>query len=229
MSPSNKNQPSQSKKPPILFLLGALRFGFHGIGGIVCVALTLAAFHHHQAILLHWISQVVNGILATHATTLLSQVPARTAIIPGWIVAPHKEAFKRTIGMMQYLVVRIVCSKLLGLSPVAAFAAVTVPYLLSLVPNRNTFRRGSLDNGNTWIFVLPIWVGTTADMMVLFWYGDQLISLQQLLQVELVGLGLAFGFTLAFRNYLPMPFVYAMAAWQVWGILREGYLTIKGD
>ena len=101
MLQANKKYASQSAldKPPKLFQMGALRFGFHGIGGITCVALTMAAYDQHS-ILLHWLSQVANFVLATHATTLLPQVPARTAIIPGWIVAPHKEAFKRTIGML---------------------------------------------------------------------------------------------------------------------------------
>jgi hypothetical protein len=209
-----------------LFQWGSLRFGVHGLGGIVSTVLTVAAYYHPRLSSLVWLSQAALVLLVTHASTLLPQVPAKTAIIPGFIVAPHKEAFQRTIGMMQYLVTRIVCSMLLRLSTMWTLLAVSIPYFGTLVPTRQTFARRNLDNGNTWIFVLPIWLGTTADMIViLFW--RHLISLSQLLHVQLVGLGLAFGFTLAFRNFIPMPVVYAIAAWQVWEILREGYHTIR--
>ena len=239
------------RRAPYLFQIGALRFGFHGMVGIACTILTEVCrrYSYNNSQLqsqpqqqhqnhdlsrwwfsyLLWLSQLTNFALATHAATLLSQVPPQTAIL-SWIVAPHREAFRRTMGMMQYLVVRIICqwsvvqfniSKPLSLY--GTLACLAIPYVTRLVPGRKFW--ATLNNGNTWIFVLPIWLGTTGDLMA-FALWDDVIRQDQLLQVQLVGLGLAFGFTLAFRRYIPMPVVYFMAAWHVWKILCEGYATI---
>eukprot|EP00977_Amphora_coffeiformis_P016095 scaffold4884_cov165-Amphora_coffeaeformis.AAC.5 len=246
---------SRSRRIPYLFQAASLRFGVHGIGGLVCVVLTESCRQqqlqqqqqqqqHNMAtqetetsssslllLSLLCVSQVLNFSLVTHANTLLPQVPNQTAILP-WIVAPHKEAFRRTIGMMQYLVVRILCRVSCQtwqlnqrLALYGTCGCLALPYA-RLVPWTLFAQNGNLGNGNTWIFVLPIWLGTTGDLWQMIQWGD-LISVAQLLQVEMVGLGLAFGFTLAFRNIVPMPIVYAVAAWRVWEILREGTLTIK--
>jgi len=181
-------------------------------------------------LLLLSINQVLNFALVSHASNLLPQVPNQTAILP-WIVAPHKEAFRRTIGVMQYLVVRILCKVVCQTWQVhetitlcGTCCCLALPYA-RLVP-WTLFSHGNLGNGNTWIFVLPIWFGTTGDLWQMVQWGD-LISVSQLLHVELVGLGLAFGFTLAFRNIVPMPIVYSVAAWRVWEILYEGITTLK--
>ena len=251
-----------------LFHVGALRFGVHGIGGILCTILTeicrrwiqkhedaygalrlvsatgLATSGNHSEpfpkvwmilVPLLMMNQAGNFALATHAATLLPQVPHQTAILtwPVRIVAPHREAFIRTMGMMQYLVVRVVCKIVLGLLRITpgsgsngwersiTLACLAIPYFGRLVP-----RSLAWTNGNTWIFVLPIWFGTTGDWISFALWGD-VIAIHQLLQVQLVGLGLAFGFTLAFRHYLPMSVVYAVAAWRVAEIIREGWVTIK--
>ena len=231
---------SRSRRFPYLFQAASLRFGVHGIGGLVCVVLTEWCRRQQQQqqqtahetetsmrfssssssfpFFFLWMSQVLNFALVTHANSLLPQVPNQTAILP-WIVAPHKEAFRRTIGMMQYLVVRILCRVVCQtwqlderLALYGTCGCLALPYG-RLVPWK-LFSHGNLGNGNTWIFVLPIWLGTTGDLWQMIQWGD-LISVAQLLQVELVGLGLAFGFTLAFRSIVPMPVVYAVAAWRV--------------
>lgn len=243
----------RGRRFPYLFQVASLRFGVHGIGGILSVLLTEVCRSRQQPsprsddddtspsfgdLLLLISSQVLDFALVYHANGLLPQVPSQTAIVP-WIVAPHREAFRRTIGMMQYLVVRILCRVLCQrlrnidttLALVGTCACLAVPYA-RLVPW--TLLRGSPDNrrqhllgnGNTWIFVLPIWLGTTGDLWQMIRWGD-VISVRQLLQVELVGLGLAFGFTLAFRNVVPMWLVYFVAAWRVWEILREGVVTVR--
>jgi hypothetical protein len=58
-------------------------------------------------------------------------------------------------------------------------------------------------NGNTWIFVIPMALGVAGDL-IQFWNGD-VFSSRQILSIQLHGLLMAFGFTLGFRNYLPMP------------------------
>lgn len=246
---------SELGRPFSFFHLGALRFGVHGVGGVVCCVLTEFCRRRTKeqpfddddgeeeetTILLLFIlllsSQVGNFALATHAgATLLGQVPHQTAIVtwPCRIVAPHREAFVRTTGMTQYLVVRVVCKLVFGrtmmqqnavasetMKRYITLACLALPYFGTLVP-----RSLAWTNGNTWIFVIPIWLGTTGDWISMAIWGD-VIALHQLLQVQLVGLFLAFGFTLAFRQYVPMPVVYAVAAWRVAAILREGWVTIQ--
>ena len=237
-------------RPFSFFHLGALRFGIHGVGGVVCCSLTefCRRWTKEQPpdddgeettillLIILFLSQVGNFALATHAgATLLGQVPHQTAIVtwPCRIVAPHREAFVRTTGMMQYLVVRVACKLVFGsmmqqnaivsetMERYITLACLALPYFGTLVP-----RSLAWTNGNTWIFVVPIWLGTTGDWISMAIWGD-VIALHQLLQVQLVGLFLAFGFTLAFRHYVPMSVVYAVAAWRVAEILREGWVTIQ--
>jgi hypothetical protein len=81
-------------------------------------------------------------------------------------------------------------------------------------------------NGNTWIFVFPIFVGVTGDFWQYIAYRD-VIPVQQLLQTEILGLVLAFSFTLAFRNYVSMPTVYIGAALAVFKTLKEAFATVQ--
>jgi hypothetical protein len=236
----------QKARPAVLFQIGGLRFGVHGLLGVLSLGLTEAARRSYDAasgssstpdtpdasiaaLLVLALSQLCNALLATHAASLLPQVPAYTQIIPA-VVAPHKEAFVRTMACMHYLVVRVLCKYVVSATTTEPWAAVgcyaslaclALPYW-PLVPSYN---RTTLANGNTWIFVVPIFVGVTGDLVQFIAWGD-CISMSQLLQVQLVGLLLAFGFTLAFRNYIPMPLVYFLAAWRVWEIIREGYATV---
>jgi hypothetical protein len=223
-----------------VFQIGGLRFGVHGLLGLLCLCLTEGARRYYSesspntasAALLLWLSQLCNAFLATHAVSLLSQVPAYTQIIPG-VVAPHKEAFQRTMACMHYLVVRVICkyvtavwckeTSLVAVGFYGSLACLAVPYW-PLVPSWNL----PISNGNTWIFVIPIFVGVSGDLWQYIYWGD-CIPISQLLQVQLVGLLLSFGFTLAFRNYVPMPLVYFLAAWRVWEILREGIASVQAS
>ena len=220
----------------LAFRCGKLIFGFHGLLGMTCLMMTTMAIYHPSLLwVLVYPSQICNLILIHHASTLLNQVPTSTQIFPG-VVAPHKEAFQRTIWVMQYLIVRVVtkvCQEQIqnnNYRPIADhyFAVlqsiVIVWRYYPLIPNIHT----DWWNGNTWIFVIPIFIGVSGDLYVYFTYGD-IFQVYHLLLGELLGLCLAFGFTLGFRQYIPMPMVYCGAAVAVWAIIQQGIVTIQSE
>ena len=215
----------------VAFRFGKLLFGFHGLLGITCLVLTSTAIHHPSLL---WTlvlpSQICNLMLVNDAFSLLSQVPTSTQIFPG-VVAPHKEAFQRTIWVMQYLIARI-STKIFheslrnSISTDGNYISILESIVIlwryyPLIPQLN------IDwwNGNTWIFVIPIFIGVSGDIYVYFMYGD-IFQIYHLLLGELLGLCLAFGFTLGFRRYIPMPIVYCGAALAVWAIIQQGIATV---
>ena len=215
----------------VAFRFGKLLFGFHGLLGITCLVLTSTAIHHPSLL---WTlvlpSQICNLMLVNDAYSLLSQVPTSTQIFPR-VVAPHKEAFQRTIWVMQYLIARI-CTKFFheslrhSISTDGNYNSILESIVIlwryyPLIPQLN------IDwwNGNTWIFVIPIFIGVSGDIYVYFIYGD-IFQIYHLLLGELLGLCLAFGFTLGFRRYIPMPIVYCGAALAVWAIIQQGIATV---
>jgi len=252
----------------VLFRLGKLRFGNHGLLGVFALTTTGAAWwlcshtDTNTASLPYMVlliaSQVACVATSHHSIALLPQVPPYTQIIPG-VTAPHREAFVRTVSMMNYLTARVVLGSLLAPTQVtAAVCAVlgietstgttssstsmlqlqagcssSYPYLCwavlgylwwPLVPAVP----GDFRNGNTWIFVVPMFVGVTGDFWQYIFRGD-VIAVQQLLQTQVLGLVLAFGFTLGFRKYISMPTVYAGAALGVWKILLTTMATIQAN
>jgi hypothetical protein len=156
----------------------------------------------------------MNEVLGIHAYSLLDQVPLSTKIIPGF-VAPHREAFKRTIAMMHYTNLRLAQSQL-QLSPMFYF-----PFLAwswwQFVPLDSDF-----SNGNTWIFVIPMFFGVTLDTaqsLVMEHYcglsSSDLVPWPWLLGVDLSAMLMAFAFTLAFRGIISIQYIYFGAAFFV--------------
>jgi hypothetical protein len=249
---STATSASYSHQPHVVFRLGKLRFGLHGLLGILALTFTVTAYYQYPTNLaVLAVSQLLNGAISYHAATLLPQVPPFTQIVPG-IVAPHKEAFRRTISVMYYLIARVtlaVCAApamgiLLGTTGIGSSdndnaqstalqrdeysrylcCAVLAWFWWPLVPSWQN--SSQLWNGNTWIFVFPIFVGVTGDFWQYIAYRD-VIPVEQLLQTEILGLVLAFSFTLAFRNYVSMPTVYVGAALAVFKTMKEAYTTIQ--
>ena len=228
------------------FRIGKLHFGWHGFWGISSLVFTTTSIIVYKnfdngdnqqqqqpfvPFLVLWISQLVNTILSIHAQRLLPQVPHSTRIMPH-VVAPHKEAFIRTIRCMWYLVLRVVglelgrYNEILLLGGQLTTTAVRFVHRVLLggfwyllVPRRQ------FQNGNTWIFVVPIFVGVTGDLLFL----QELLQVHHLLQIQLTGSVLAFCFTLAFRHYIPMWTVYAGAALAVLNIVRQGIQLIQSS
>jgi hypothetical protein len=219
----------------VAFRIGKLHFGRHGLWGIASVVATIAAVLRPESTIRLLSSQICNYFLVSQARTLLPQVPKSTEILPG-IVAPHKEAFCRTISVMHYLITRVVMKYILKLTQ-----QLLSPFIKSSSSNNRSVLEwitlfvflwrwlplvpsADWHNGNTWIFVVPIFLGISGDLYVYCTFGD-IFTTYQLLYGQLLGLGLAFGFTLGFRNYLPMPFVYGGAALTVWCIIQQGIAT----
>jgi hypothetical protein len=253
----NKVSPSASfsHQPHVVFRFGKLRFGLHGLLGILALTFTLTAYYQYPTnrnLAVLAISQLLNSAIAFHANTLLHQVPPFTQIVPG-IVAPHKEAFRRTISVMYYLIARVT----LAVCAVPAVGILLAGTGIGLSDNDNVHAPSVLQrdeysrylcctvlawfwwplvpswknpsqlwNGNTWIFVIPIFIGVTGDFWQYMAYRD-VIPVEQLLQTQILGLVLAFSFTLAFRNYVSMPILYVGAALGVFKTLKEAYATIQ--
>jgi hypothetical protein len=186
-----QNQGSNYKKksrgtPPFLFRIGALRFGLHGIAGLLStIAVTMGLIwkiscHTSQDNDHHFATKPIPFSLAfTIASSsliaslvgsrgLLSQVPT-TSHISSWIFPPHREAFKRTISIIVYLNLRLAHEWKWRISFCGAAAGggddcILFPMLLSFytIYSFSPFK-SSLSNGNTWVFVIPMFVGFCID------------------------------------------------------------------
>lgn len=167
----------QPKKSP--YGLGKLRFQrSHGILGISSLPLVLWAMYtvkmtsdfQHIALSLAVLS---TAALGKSAIPLLTQVPKSTVISSTWnIIPPHKEAFRRTIAFVGYLDLRLANELFKSVYFTksewqqfsmeewqSCFAtALTIYYLFFFLP------RGSFDNGNTWVFIVPMFLGLGIDV-----------------------------------------------------------------
>jgi hypothetical protein len=150
------------------------------------------------------------------------------------VVAPHKEAFQRTIWVMQYLIARVTTkffhAQIQNYTPTDDYYISIIESMVILWRYYPLIPQLSMDwwNGNTWIFVIPIFIGVSGDIYVYFTFGD-IFQIYHLLLGELLGLCLAFGFTLGFRHYIPMPIVYCGAALAVWAIIQQGIATVNSS
>ena len=198
---------SASKHPPIYFRWGKLRYGFHGIWATFCVIATIACMISTEYV---WVAIAANQVLAMDAYSLLDQVPHSTVIVKNWIVAPHKEAFKRTMAVMHYTSLRL-CRPWLPLPlyiPLLAFCwSLFLPF------------NCDLSNGNTYFFPIPMFLGVSVDIMAHLWSAEDYLTTQYLLAIQFSALCLAFAFTLAFRGIVPIKPIYFGSAAVVGGLL----------
>ena len=184
----------------IIFRAGPLRFGFHGVMGIVSLLLTTIALYQSYigkadptSIVYDNSSNVGTAVsigvfISTSAVSigsygLLSQVPL-TSHISSWIFPPHRNAFERTIAIVGYLNLRlshrwswwtnIFCFvrrhsfKWFEWSESDcknnSFENLVFASILLLYTNYHFFPfKADLKNGNTWVFVLPMWIGFSID------------------------------------------------------------------
>uniref|UniRef100_A0A7S3DS33 Uncharacterized protein n=1 Tax=Entomoneis paludosa TaxID=265537 RepID=A0A7S3DS33_9STRA len=202
----------------------------------------------HPAIALFSVSLAVlsTAALAMSAIPLLKQVPVCTVISKTWnIIPPHKEAFRRTVAIVGYLDLRLAneigkATMILRLTSASDdpqqqwiedwqgwFAkALSLYYFYFFLP------RGSFDNGNTWVFVVPMFVGFGVDVYhqqqpeqqvllvedssssILSWreWNNSVVTVEYLLWTLLSTQIVAFMFTLGFRHIVPIRYGYWMAA-----------------
>ena len=206
----NKGHYSSSKlaphhHPPVYFHWGRLRIGFHAMCATTSFLVTIVAYLTASR---YWImtSVVLNSTTAYDARNLLPQVPLKTEIIPG-IVAPHKEAFKRTMSMMHYVNLRIL-GQLYDIQSTSTLyqAGCWAFGWYFFAPVSSDF-----GNGNTWIFVVPMFLAVITDIPQLLLLRDAL-QMKHYLLIELSALIIAFGFTLAFRGFVSVQKIYIWSA-----------------
>jgi len=160
---------SKSSSTPryIFFRVGPLRFGVHGISGILGTLFVSHAlwrsFLCQEITILQSVAVVSTSLISSVGSYgLLPQVP-NTSQISSWIFPPHKEAFKRTIDIVGYLNLRLV-HEWGWLSSLFGKESMFFPLVLFLYTNYHFFPR-TLDyaNGNTWVFVIPMFIGFNID------------------------------------------------------------------
>jgi len=213
----------------VYFKWGRLRFGFHGLCASLALCVTTAAlslllsdssYDSSFAKLLVYCSIILNTTTAYQARQLLDQVPLQTEIVPG-VVAPHREAFKRTMSMMHYGNLRILGCIFLNES------YTTYSVFLAWFIYKSFLPRAHFDNGNTWIFVVPMFIGSTVDLcQYTFVSGGGLLSAHHYLMIELSALIIAFFFTLAFRGYFTVYQIYMVSALAVATLFGGGVYAI---
>jgi hypothetical protein len=192
------------------FRWGRLRFAFHGIWAIMTMLITTLCIVSENDGLLLLPSIIANQVLAVHAYSLLDQVPLSTKICWG-LEAPHREAFKRTSAVMIYTNLRLAQKWI----PNFVYYPVLVAVWRQFLPFNSDFR-----NGNTWIFVVPMFIGVSLDMaqsLVMEHHCGlpSLVSVRWLLGVHLSAMSMAFAFTLAFRGIVSIRRIYFGAAFFV--------------
>ncbi|KAL7451645.1 hypothetical protein ACHAWC_003473 [Mediolabrus comicus] len=240
-------QRQRKRRPRIVFR------NTHGISGLLSSLLVCIAIGaHHVYIIpntLSILAAIASVATASSGMNIVDQAPKQTVVMewPFKVIPPHRDAFKRTAYSIYYLCGRIcwntiqyhhhqqqhsatkttttsVLNWIWGIS--ALIYAMT-----KFVPNPRDL---DLSNGNTWLFVIPMAIGLTVDaffQLPMLSQEDQLrwnedvITQVDLLWILLVGLIVAFVFTLAFRGVLGIRKCYWMAAILVHAIVI--YLIVK--
>lgn len=235
----NEHSKNASAPRRVFFRIGSLRFGVHGIAGIVayaCVSYSLVLKRVLDVEIPFWLQLAVvfSSLTAAFGSyDLLSQVP-NTSTITSWIFPPHRDAFKRTIAIVGYLIIRLVrewhwffFSEEGTLFPLLLFGYVQFHFF--------PFFKADISNGNTWVFVYPMFLGFSVDACHLFptslteegrWnksrdWRQNRVDENYLLWTLWNALGIAFMFTVAFRGHMSIKTCYWIAAVLV-GILCIG-------
>jgi hypothetical protein len=214
----NSNRKAKNSHPWTLFRLGKLRFGFHGIWGILCVAATTASLVSRTATNV-WTAVLTNFILGVDARSLTDQAPQSTTIVHNkWvkIVAPHREAFQRTIAVVQHINLRLAEQQLSTSEWALPFPVYAI--LLGLSWFQFNPVNSDFTNGNTWFFVFPMFLGVSLDCVMQCQGMSNYLTTQYLLAVQLASLFIAFAFTLAFRGMIRIEPIYFGSAAVVGGL-----------
>eukprot|EP00571_Detonula_confervacea_P004474 CAMPEP_0172325478 /NCGR_PEP_ID=MMETSP1058-20130122/54158_1 /TAXON_ID=83371 /ORGANISM="Detonula confervacea, Strain CCMP 353" /LENGTH=310 /DNA_ID=CAMNT_0013042035 /DNA_START=83 /DNA_END=1015 /DNA_ORIENTATION=+ len=229
----------------------------HGISGILSTLLTCVAMFAQKTLPSSVFSTSITSVCAVIASvitassgmSIVDQAPKQTVVMeyPFKVVPPHRDAFTRTGFSIYYLSARIFWNtaktlNLLGGSTTTGgydvnaidwvWGCIALCYAVKyFLPRR---RDVDWTNGNTYIFVVPMAVGLTADAVFQLpilqsigetCWNDDVITQLDLLCVLLSGLVVAFVFTLAFRGVLGLRKCYWSAALVVHGIVA--YLISK--
>jgi len=129
------------------------------------------------------LSIVVSSLMCSIGSyPLLPQAPMSTPILP-WIIPPHREAFRRTIAITGYLNIRLLqqmggwdllsslldkCLQLYDNTSQLDTTTSRLVFAIGIFFYAQWFffpRKWDLKNGNTWTFVLPMWLGFTSEAL----------------------------------------------------------------
>ena len=222
---SGKDATPSKQSLPIYFRFGRLKFGFHGVCASLALCVTTAALLSNSTDattinLLVYSSVILNTVTAYQARQLLDQVPLKTEIVPG-VVAPHREAFQRTMSMIHYGNLRI-----LGCTLLTSCQWIYTAFLAWFI-YKKFLPRAQFTNGNTFIFVVPMFVGTTVDLcQYTLVPNGGFMSIHHYLIIEVSALAIAFFFTLAFRGYFTVYQIYMVSALVVATLFGGGVYVI---
>jgi len=199
--------------------MGRLRFGVHGTAGLLsltvtsCLVVTGSSENFNNpsgwnrvVVTLILISSTVTAVGSLH---LIPQVP-QTSFITRYISPPHRDAFRRTIGTVIYLNLRLYIaifdySNEDGIRKRMWASMLIIYCIYNFLPNPQGLE---WQNGNTWIFIIPMSIGLLVDALHQWptfpchdtWNQD-VVDAKTLLIILWNGLWIAFLFTLAFRKY----------------------------
>ncbi|KAL7542388.1 hypothetical protein ACHAXR_012029 [Thalassiosira sp. AJA248-18] len=253
-NPTPKSSLRNRRRPRIPFR------NIHGISGLVSTFLTCLAIATQQMVQSsHWLrlfasaipvlAAIASTVTAASGMTIVDQAPKQTVVMeyPIKVIPPHRDAFRRTAFSVFYLCARICWNttkmyRLLGYSTTSGnenddvldwlWGCVALCYAMNyFIP-----RARDVDwfNGNTYVFVVPMALGLTADAFFQLpilqcngnaCWNEDAITQFDLLWVILSGLVVAFVFTLAFRGVLDIRNCYWSAALVVHGVVA--YLIVK--
>lgn len=175
----------------------SLRFGMHGVFGILATFATTRALRNEtdQAVVM---ACFLGAVTAVYASFILGQVPPASCVAP-YTVAPHICAFKAAIALIFYCNIRCL----------QHYFPSELLYKGLVVAGWWPFVPGNLDwdNLNTYLLVLPRFVGVSADMAKVVLTGDS-VSTHALLSVQMFLLVFSFLYSLSFRvKHKAMPFI----------------------
>ncbi|CAB9497515.1 expressed unknown protein [Seminavis robusta] len=196
------------RRPPCYFKTGKLEWGYHVMIHLQC----------------------------RDAYQMISLSPTLTPIFdihwpwggpPTKIAADHQPAFKLTIDILHYVTARVVA---LCLYPWAAnsiafwsLCAIQLWRCWRLNPLHVYPAKKFITHLQPWLLLVPVGMGVFLDTMqvVIGRISERqqdLMGLTTLLQVQGLCLGIAFLFTMAFRKYISMVFLFCASVAIIWGI-----------
>jgi hypothetical protein len=234
-STSTTSSPKKTymRRPPYYFKIGKLEWGYHGLLGISCLIVNIISICtvSSAAALL---SQFLIHFQCRDSLKMIALSPSFSPIIDikwPWggvtkISAEHKPAFRLTIDVLHYVTVRVITKLLLGMVSGWEDASTVVFWTMYTVQLWRCWRLNPLHvypfqkfltHLQPWLLLVPMGLGVALDACQLL-IGQDRIEMITLLQIQAVCLWLAFLFTMAFRKYVGMSWLYGISVAIIWGI-----------
>ena len=199
----------------VFFRIGRMRFGYHGVFGILATFTTWWALYQQRQKETHdeespfvglslLTSCVCSTLVAYWASNHMMQiVPPDTNIYKNIIVAPHVDAFTMTVYLIYYINIRCLKEYIVPAEDDGSII-ITFVYnallLLAYLPfvTHKKLNDWNYKNLNTYIFGIPRLVGVTCDFTKSF-FGESTISTYDLLFIVQSLLLASFAYSISFR------------------------------